>query len=273
MTRRRWLYSTVAVVLALIWAFPVYWMVNSSLLPYNQIRSPEPTFFPLEADPSAYGRAFDTDFFSSLQMSAAITLLTVFVSCVFAFLSALAITRFRFRGRKSFILTVLIVQMIPVEALFVSQFKMLEGWGLLNSIAGLSLLYIGTVVPFTIWMLRGFVAGVPIELEEAAMVDGCSRTQAFFRVTLPLLAPGLVASSVYAFVQAWNEFALALVVMTRPENRTLPLWLRTFTEENRVADWAGIMAGSVLVAGPVIIFFLLVQRRMTAGLVSGAVKG
>ncbi|MQA62316.1 MAG: ABC transporter permease subunit [Actinophytocola sp.] len=248
-------------------------MINSSFLPHNRIRSTEPTFFPVDGGLSAYERVFDSGFFQSLRISATITLVTVAAALIFAFLAALALSRFRFRGRKSFLLAVLIIQMIPAEGLFISQFKMLEGWHLLNSVIGLSLLYVATVLPFTIWLLRGFVAGVPIELEEAALVDGCTRTQSFFRVTLPLLAPGLAASGVYAFLQAWNEFTLALVVMNRPGNMTLPLWLRTFTESNRVSDWAGIMAGSVLIAVPVIIFFLIVQRRMTAGLVSGAVKG
>ena len=105
------------------------------------------------------------------------------------------------------------------------------------------------------------------------MVDGCSRLRAFLSVTFPLLAPGLVASGVFGFLQAWNEFTLALVVMTRPESQTLPVWLKTFTEANRATDWGAIMAGSTMLAVPVVIFFLIVQHRMTSGLVSGAVKG
>lgn len=271
-TRQR-TFGVVAVVIALIWMFPVYWMLNSSFLPYNRIRAADPTFFPLDGTASAYGRVFDSNFLDTLRVSATVTGITVVAALLFAFLAALALSRFRFKGRRSFILAVLIIQMIPAEGLFISQFKLLEGWQLLNSVIGLSLLYIAAVVPFTIWMLRGFVNGVPRDLEEAALVDGCSRLQAFFRITLPLLAPGLVASGVYAFLQAWNEFTLSLVIMTRPENMTLPLWLRSFTESNRISDWAGIMAGSVLVAVPVMIFFLLVQHRMTSGLVSGAVKG
>ena len=182
-------------------------------------------------------------------------------------------SRFRFRGRKSFIVALLVIQMIPVEGLFISQYKMVEGMNLLNTVFGLSLVYIASVLPFTIWTLRGFVAGVPFELEEAAMIDGCSRVQAFFRVTFPLLAPGLVATGVFGFIQAWNEFTLALVVMTREDRRTLPLWLSTFTDVNRGTDWGGIMAGSTLIAIPVVVFFLVVQGRMVAGLTSGAVKG
>jgi N,N'-diacetylchitobiose transport system permease protein len=172
-----------------------------------------------------------------------------------------------------FIVVLLLIQMVPVEALFISQYKMLEGFNLLNTVAGLTLVYVASVLPFTVWTLRGFVTGVPYELEEAAMVDGCSRFQAFLRVTFPLLAPGLVATGVFAFIQAWNEFSLAVVVMTREDKRTLPLWLSSFLDVNRGVDWGAIMAGSTLIAIPVIVFFLIVQGRMVSGLTSGAVKG
>ena len=150
---------------------------------------------------------------------------------------------------------------------------MLDGWQLLNTIIGLTFVYIALVLPFTIWTLRGFVNGVPAELEEAAMIDGCSRTGAFWRVTFPLLAPGLVATGVFAFIQAWNEFVFALVIMTRPESETLPIWLRSFVQVTKATDWSVVMAASTLMAVPVIIFFLLVQRKMAGGQMSGAVKG
>jgi N,N'-diacetylchitobiose transport system permease protein len=163
--------------------------------------------------------------------------------------------------------------MIPVEGLFISQYKMLEGFGLLNTVAGLTLVYVANVLPFTIWTLRGFVAGVPYELEEAAMIDGCSRVQAFFRVTFPLLAPGLVATGVFGFLQAWNEFTLAVVVMTRDSKETLPVWLSVFTDSQKGVDWGAVLAASTIIAVPVIVFFLIVQGRMVSGLTSGAVKG
>jgi len=195
------------------------------------------------------------------------------VSLTFAFLAALAVTRFRFPGRKSFIVVLLLIQMIPVEGLFISQYKMLEGMHLLNTVAGLTLVYVASVLPFTVWTLRGFVAGVPYELEEAAMMDGCSRFQAFRKITFPLLAPGLVATGVFGFIQAWNEFTLAVVVMSREDKKTLPVWLAGFLDVNRGVDWGGVMAGSTLIAIPVIVFFLLVQGRMVSGLTAGAVKG
>nr|WP_246405973.1 carbohydrate ABC transporter permease [Modestobacter versicolor] len=208
-----------------------------------------------------------------MKVSLAVVGVTLVVAVLCAFVAALALSRFRFRGRRSFIVTILVVQMIPAEGLFISQYQMLDNWGLVNSFLGLSIVYTAAVLPFTIWMLRGFVSGVPVELEEAAMVDGLSRTQAFFRITFPLLAPGLVASGVYGFLQAWNEYTLALVVMTDPDQRTLPLWLQGLVEANRATDWGLVMAGAALIAVPVIVFFLFVQRRLSAGLVAGAVKG
>ena len=255
-------------------AFPVYWMVNTSLLPRREIRAPEPTWAPFQGTLDNYRTVLDGGrFFDALGMSLAVTVGTVLISLVFAFLAALAVSRFRFPGRKSFIVSLLLIQMIPVEGLFISQYKMLEGFHLLNTVAGLTLVYIANVLPFTVWTLRGFVAGVPYELEEAAMMDGCSRFQAFRKITFPLLAPGLVATGVFGFIQAWNEFTLAVVVMTRDDSKTLPVWLASFLDVNRGVDWGGVMAGSTLIAIPVIIFFLLVQGRMVSGLTAGAVKG
>ncbi len=272
----RILLGVLAVVLGLIWVFPVYWMLNSSLLPNVVLQSSTPTWLP-------FGGSFDNftaviqggTFFPALGMSLVVALVTVVFCLGFAFLAALAISRFRFRGRTSFVLAVLLIQMLPAEGLFIAQYKLMGSLGLLNTVVGVSIIYIAAVVPFTIWMLRGFVAGIPADLEEAAMVDGLSRTQAFLRITFPLLAPGLVASGVYAFLQAWNEFTVALVILQENSSQTLPLWLRGFIQQSasRATDWGQVMAASTLVAVPVIIFFLIVQGRMTSGLVSGAVKG
>ena len=272
----RILLGALAVVLGLIWVFPVYWMLNSSLLPNVVLQSSTPTWLP-------FGGSFDNftavvnggTFFPALGMSVVIALVTVVFCLAFAFLAALAISRFKFRGRTSFVLAVLLIQMLPAEGLFIAQYKLMGSLGLLNTVVGVSIIYIAAVVPFTIWMLRGFVAGIPADLEEAAMVDGLSRTQAFLRITFPLLAPGLVASGVYAFLQAWNEFTVALVILQDNSSQTLPLWLRGFIQQSasRATDWGQVMAASTLVAVPVIIFFLIVQGRMTSGLVSGAVKG
>jgi len=275
-TFKRYLAAIVAVVVAVIWAFPVYWMINSSFLTPLTISGLTPRFVPFGGTLQNYRDvATETPFFEALAMSTMVVSVALFVCLVFATLAALAISRFRFRGRKSFVLTVILVQMLPAEAMFIAQFQMISQLGLLNSLAGVSIIYVAMVVPFTVWMLRGFVAGVPIELEEAAMVDGCTRVQAFRRITFPLIAPGLVASGVFAFIQVWNEFALASVLLTDDEVQTLPLWLRDIAQQSNLGapEWGQIMAGSVLVAVPVIIFFVIVQGRMAQGLVGGAVKG
>ncbi|KAB7745367.1 ABC transporter permease subunit [Nostocoides sp. F2B08] len=268
--------GVLAVVLAFIWVFPVYWMLNSAFLDNITLSATQPTFLPFGGSVDNFLAVVeDPRFLRALTVSLAVTLITVAVCLAVAFLGALAISRFRFRGRWSFVLALLLIQMLPAEGLFIAQYKMMSSLDLLNNILGLAFLYTAAVVPFTIWMLRGFVAGVPADLEEAAMVDGLSRTKAFLRITFPLLAPGLVASGVYAFLQCWNEFTVALVTMTDEQYRTLPLWLRGFIQAsaNREIDWGQVMAASTLVAVPVIIFFLIVQSRLSSGLVSGAVKG
>lgn len=276
LTPGRGLWTLLALMLSAVWALPVYWMLNSSLLPNVVLQKTTPTLIPVGGSLDNFaGVLRDSGFLRALAVSLAVTLLTVAAAIVVAFLGALAISRFRFRGRRSFVLALLLIQMLPAEGLFIAQYKMMSSLGLLNQVLGLAILYTAAVVPFTVWMLRGFVAGVPIDLEEAAMVDGLSRTQAFLRITFPLLAPGLVASGVYAFLQAWNEFTVALVVMTEEQARTLPLWLRGFVQGSamRETDWGQVMAASTLVAVPVIVFFLLVQSRLSSGLVGGAVKG
>lgn len=272
-TSLRMLGNVVAAVFALIWIFPLYWMLNTAFLTPDQIQARVPSLFPVGGTFRNFGTVLgDPNFWSALRMSLSIALIVVVAALVFGFFAALALSRFRFRGRGSLIVAVLIIQMIPAEALFISQYKMLDGWGLLNSVLGMSILYLGANVPFTIWMLKGFVDGVPIELEEAAMLDGCSRMGAFFRITFPLLGSGLVASSIFSFLASWNEYTLALVSLTSDSSRTLPIWLTGFSGMNTVTDWGGVMAGSTLMAIPVIVLFMFVQNRMATGLTAGAVK-
>lgn len=271
---RKALGNGLGLLLALVWAFPIYWMVNSSLQTDESLYASDPQFFP---NPFT-GENFDTvvsdpTFWAAMRMSAMVTAMAVVVALLSATLAAAALSRFRFKGRGAVILTILIIQMIPAEALFISQYRMLDGWGLINSAIGLAVLYAGHSVPITIWMIKGFVDGVPYELEEAGCVDGCSRVGAFWRITLPLLAPGLVASGIFALLAAWNEYTLALVVMKDNWAATLPLWLKRFNTSYEATDWGGIMAGSALIAIPVIVVFLIVQGRMATGLVAGAVKG
>ena len=272
--RRRWPVNVAGAVAFAVFAFPVYWMVLTSFRRERDVRTVDVDVLPSVLTLDNYRAVFERDFFTdALRTSLIVTVLTVTGALFLAFLAAVALARFRFGGRKAFIIAVLVIQMVPAEAMVISLFRVLDGWDLVNSIAGLTLTYLAFVLPFTIWTLRGFVSGVPHDLEEAAMVDGSSRLRAFFTVTLPLIAPGLVATGIFAFIQAWNEFLYALVIMNRPENQTLPVWLQAFNEGARGTNWGGVMAGSTLITVPVLVFFLLVHRRVTSGLTAGAVKG
>lgn len=262
------------VLLSLLWLIPVYWMVNSAFQSESELMSSPPHLVPHAFTWDNFLSAFTNAYFwPALRASLIAASLTVVFASGAALLAAFALSRFRFRGRTVMIIAILIVQMIPAEALFISQYRMLDGWGLLNSVIGLSVLYIGTIVPFVAWMMRGFVDGIPIELEEAAMVDGCSRAGAFRRITLPLLAPGIVSTSVFGFLFAWNEYTLALIVLSKDSSVTLPIWLQSFQQGLKATDWGGVMAGATLIAIPVIILFIVVQNKISTGMVAGAVKG
>jgi N,N'-diacetylchitobiose transport system permease protein len=162
--------------------------------------------------------------------------------------------------------------MVPLNALIIPLYIMLSKAHQIDKLSGVILTYLTFVLPFTVWTLRGFVLGVPRELEEAAMVDGCTRFGAFLRILLPLVAPGLVATSIFAFIQAWNEYLIAYVMLNSPEKQTLTVWLAYFTTV-RGTEWGPLMAGATMTALPVIVFFLFVQRRVAFGLTAGAVRG
>jgi N,N'-diacetylchitobiose transport system permease protein len=266
--------NAAGVLVAAIALFPVYWMVLSSFKRNSELRTLTPQFLPTSPTLNNYRKILEREYFwTAMRNSALVTLTVVFLALAIAFLAAVALSRFRFRGRMAFIIAVIAIQMVPAEALIISLFQVLDGRELTNRIIGLSLTYLIFVLPFTIWTLRGFVGGVPLELEDAARVDGASRFGAFMRVTLPLVAPGLVATGIFAFILAWNEFIFALVIMNRPQTQTMPVWLQAFNEGARGTDWGGVMAASTVMAVPVVIFFLIVQRKVTAGLTAGAVKG
>ena len=211
-------------------------------------------------------------FLTDVGNSVAVVVVTVLVSLALAFLAALAAARFRFRGRAALIVMLIVVQMVPLEALIIPIYLMLDGAGQTDRLAGIIVTYLTFVLPFAIWTLRGFIVNIPEELEEAAMVDGCTRAGAFRRILFPLVAPGLVATAVFSFIQVWNDYLIAYVLLRSPEKQTLGIWLASFTT-NHGTEWGGVMAGSTLFAIPAVVFFLLVQRRVVSGLTAGAVKG
>jgi N,N'-diacetylchitobiose transport system permease protein len=259
-------------IVFVLFVFPVYWMISTAFKPQGDIRTFDITLFPqtvtLDNFRTALHQAgFWTFLRNSVVVSASVTVLAVLV----ALLAATGVARFRFKGRKAYLLVILIVQMVPLEALVIPMYLTLRDADLLNLVPVLVATYMAFVLPFSVWTLRGFVQALPVELEEAAMIDGASRWGAFWRITFPLMGPGLVATSVFAFIQAWNEFIIALTLM-ESGNQTLPVWLGTFKTAQGV-DWGGLMAGSTLVAIPVVVFAVVLQGRIATGTASGAVKG
>jgi N,N'-diacetylchitobiose transport system permease protein len=268
----------VALVVALVTLFPIFWMISTAFKPATEIYSLTPR--PLPAHPTwsnfanvINGSVIGMPYWTFLRNSLVVTLSSVVVSSALALLAAVAVARFRFRFRATYLIMLLIVQMLPQQALVIALFLDFRAANLLDSLVGLTLLYIAFSLPVTIWMLRNFVAAVPRELEEAAAIDGAGPFRVFFRVLLPLVAPGLVTTSVFAFIFAWNEFVFALTFLgTDTAKFTLPIYVTYFFSKGSV-DWGAIMAASVLFTLPVMIFFLIVQRRLRAGLLAGAVKG
>ena len=252
--------------------FPVYWMLNTAFKPAKDAIDPDPSLLPTGITLSNFRRALDiADFWGPVGRSLIVSLAVVLIGLVVGLLAALAISRFAFRGRKAVIVGILAVQMIPLVAMIIPVFLLLNDLDQYDKLSGLIITYLTFILPFTVWTLRGFIVNIPKELEEAAMVDGCSRTGAFIRVVFPLLAPGMVATSVYGFIQAWNEYLYALMLLSQ-KNQTATVWLANFTTKHGT-EYAPMMAGSTMMAVPIVVLFLLVQRKMAAGLTAGAVKG
>ncbi len=276
--RRRyatWGWNSLAMVLAVVFGFPIYWMVITAFKTSSDINSLTPQFWP--AHPSLTGfREVLTDpiFRQDLGNSLMITLAAVIVSIVIGFFGALAISRFRFLGRKIFIFVVLIVQMIPLLALTIPMSLLLDRFHLKNSLFGVIIAYLMFSMPYTVWTLRTFIANIPRELDEAAMVDGCSRWQTFYKIILPLVSPGLIATGVYGWILAWNEFVLANTLLVNNDKQTSMIYLLIFqSSSTHGADWAGLMAAASLISLPVVVLFVVFQSRISAGLTAGAVKG
>ena len=262
-----------AALFTIVWIFPVYWMVNTAFKPQRDILTATPHFLPFPLTLANFADAVDQPHFATyLANSLIVTIAVVAVATAVGFLAALALARFRFVGRRAILITVLAIQMIPAPALVIPLFLNMKSLHLLNNLLSLGLTYTAFVVPLTIWILRGFAQGVPVELEEAAQIDGASPAQIITHVLVPLLAPGIIATSIFAFITAWNDYVYAYVMMRDDSHYTLPVWLATFST-NTGTDYAGLIAGSTLFALPAVVFFMIAQTRLTAGMTAGAVKG
>jgi N,N'-diacetylchitobiose transport system permease protein len=266
-------WNAVGLAVFAVMFFPVYWMVATAFKRGSDIFADTPVWFPTHPTLSNFTDAIHRPhFWADVKNSLIIVGCVVAFSLVLAFLAALALAKFRFYGRKAFIVLIIGVQMIPLNALIIPIYLVLSKANQVDKLSGVIITYLTFVLPFTVWTLRGFMIGVPRELEEAAQVDGSTRFGAFVRILLPLIGPGLVATSIFAFIQAWNEFIMAYVLLHSPEKQTLTLWLASFTT-NRGTAWGPLMAGATLTALPVVIFFVAIQRKIAFGLTAGAVRG
>ncbi|QEV20156.1 carbohydrate ABC transporter permease [Streptomyces alboniger] len=262
-----------AVVLFLVFVFPVYWMFATAFKPTGDIISEDPVWFPADATLEHFKTAMDADhFWTMVGNSITVTVCAVVFSLIIGVTGAFALARMRFKGRRGFIIGFMLAQMAPWEVMVIAIYMIVRDADMLNSLIPLTLFYMVMILPFTLLTLRGFVAAVPKELEESAMVDGCTRMQAFRRVILPLLAPGLMSTSLFGFITAWNEFPLALVINKEADAKTLPIWLSSF-QTAFGDDWGATMAAASLFALPILILFVFLQRRAVSGLTDGAVKG
>ncbi|MDQ7906003.1 carbohydrate ABC transporter permease [Phytohabitans sp. ZYX-F-186] len=264
--------NTVGVLFVIVMAFPVYWVLNTAFKPASEVLSFTPSFFPQHPTLDNFKSAIKAPFFLvDLRNGLIITTTAVAGAIVVGFLAALAIARFRFYGRRALIMVILGVQLVPLLALLIPLYLMLNRANLTNSLVGVSITYLVLILPYTVWTLRGFIAAVPRELDEAALVDGCGRWQTFYRIILPLTGPGLVATSIYGFIQAWNEFII-INTLNNPETQNLMAWLLQ-NQTNRGTAWGPLMAGALITSLPVVVFFLIIQRNIATGLTAGAVKG
>jgi N,N'-diacetylchitobiose transport system permease protein len=266
-------WNAVGIAVFVVMIFPVYWMVSTAFKTGPNIFSYSPKWLPIPGTLANFGDAIHRQYFwQNVRNSLIVVSVVVVLSLALAFLAALALAKFHFYGRRAFIVLIIAVQMVPLNALIIPLYITLSRAHQVNKLSGVIVTYLTFVLPFTIWTLRGFIHGVPRDLEEAAMVDGTTRFGAFVRVLLPLVVPGLVATSIFAFIQAWNEYIMAYVLLSSPEKQTLTVWLASFTT-NRGTAWGPLMAGATLTALPVVVFFLLVQRKIAFGLTAGAVRG
>jgi N,N'-diacetylchitobiose transport system permease protein len=257
-----------------VMVFPVYWMISTAFKRSDDIVSLTPTWLPLHPTFTNYRSAMRMPFFwDDVKNSLIIVSITVAISMGLAFLAAVALAKYRFTGRKLFIVLMIGIQMLPAAGLIIPLYVVLARYHQVNTLTGVIVTYMTFVLPFSVWTLRGFIIGIPRELEEAAMVDGNTRLGAFVKILLPLIAPGLVATSVFAFITSWNEYIFARVLLNDQSKQTVTVWLSYFLGTSKHTDWGALMAGSTLTAIPVVIFFLLVQRRIAFGLTAGAVRG
>jgi multiple sugar transport system permease protein len=271
-SRSTLVYLAVA-VLVLVSIFPFLWMALSSVKALRELYTVPPAWIPENPTSANYIKVLtESNIPRYFLNSTIISLGSTAIALVLAILAAYGFTRFKFRGKTAAQAFILVGQLLPTAAIIVPLYVVLKSLNLLNTYFGLILVYLILTLPLSVWMLVGYFRSVPIELEEAAIIDGASRLGVLFRVTLPLSLPGIVAIVVYAFVTTWNEFIFALCFATDPNVKTLPIGLAEFSTEFNT-DWGAVMAASVIMTLPIVVMFMAMQRLFVGGLTSGATKG
>ena len=255
--------------------FPFYWAIVTSLKTPGSLFNTPVRYWPDKLTLDNYVGVFrDQPFALNLLNSAVVAVGTVLLSLLLGVLSAYALGKFRFRGKTSIMYIVLAVSMFPQIAVLGGLYTAIQGLGLYNTWGGLIFSYMIFTLPFTVWTLTSFVREIPLELEEAAQVDGATPVQTLFKVMLPVMMPALVTTGLLAFINAWNEYLFALTFTADNKARTVPVAISLFSGASQYElPWAGIMAASVVVTIPLIILVLFFQRNIVEGLTAGAVKG
>jgi len=255
-------------------AFPLIFLIVTAFKTQREVAAPDPGLLPKGLQWSNFGDAIrKMRLWTSARNSLMVALATVVLVILLAMPAAYALARFRTRLRGVATGWILLSQVFPFILIVIPLFIVLRNLHLIDTLWGLVLVYTVWSLPFALWMLQGYIAGIPNELEEAASMDGASRLRILRSILLPLLAPGLVATSLFTFISAWNEFFFALVLIQDPAKKTLPLTLANFVGQEGQVQLPQLAAGSLLATIPSLLFFAIIQRRLTSGLLSGAVKG
>jgi ABC-type glycerol-3-phosphate transport system permease component len=271
-TASRWGLVLLQVLLAIVILLPFFWMVSVSLKPADEPFAIPARLWPENPTLANYVTAFRPEFRQYFINSVIVSLSTVVITVTLGLLAAYAFTRFQMRLLTIAMTLVVVTQMFPASAIIIPIYKMMKGAGLLNTYVSLVIAYITVTLPVAIWMLRGFLAKIPVTLEEAAAIDGAGPLRAFWQVIVPLCRPGIAATAVFVLIVTWQEFLFALSFTSTKEMRTLPVGVNDFIGQYGIR-YGELMASSVLISLPVVLAFFVLQRQFVAGRTAGSVKG